>query len=208
MKYRNTGLIAIIASATLLALGACSLMPGAKSPVQNEAEPQTATQNTVGPTYIIQPGDVLDISVWKEKDLERELTLRPDGGLDFPLVGEIIAAGKTVEQLQKELTTKLSKYVPDPVVTVSIKQSLGNRIYVIGKVSKPGDYAANRNLDVMQALSMAGGLTPYASVNDIKILRREHGELKAIPFKYSNVEKGENLEQNIMLHGGDVVVVP
>ena len=113
-----------------------------------------------------------------------------------------------MEQLQKELASKLSKYVPDPVVTVAVKQSLGNKIYVVGKINRPGEFVANRNMDVMQALSMAGGPTPYASVNKIKILRRVNGELKSIPFKYSRVEKGEDLEQNIVLQGGDVVVVP
>src|SRR3990172_2108989 len=134
--------------------------------------------------------------------------VRPDGGLNFPLVGDVIASGKSVEQLQKELASKLSKYVPDPVVTVAVKQSLGNKIYVVGKINRPGEFVANRNMDVMQALSMAGGLTPYASVNKIKILRRVNGEQKVFLFKYSRVEKGEDLEQNIILQGGDVVVVP
>jgi polysaccharide export outer membrane protein len=159
-------------------------------------------------TYIIQPGDMLTISVWKEKDLQGEMTVRPDGGINLPLAGEIIAAGKTIEQLQKDIAAKLTRYVPDPVVTATVKQSLGNRIYVVGKVNKPGEYAANRTIDVMQALSMAGGPTPYASVNKIKILRRVNGEQKTFLFKYSRVEKGKDLEQNIILQGGDIVVVP
>jgi len=159
-------------------------------------------------TYIIQPGDVLFITVWKEKDLQAEVTVRPDGGLNFPLAGEIMGSGNTIEQLQKDIATKLTKYVPDPVVTIAIKQSSGNKIYVVGKVNRPGDYVAIRNMDVMQALSMAGGPTPYASVNNIKILRRVNGEQKTFRFKYSHVEKGEDLEQNIVLQGGDIVVVP
>ena len=159
--------------------------------------------------YIVQPGDILLISVWKEKELQGEVAVRPDGGLNFPLVGDIDASGKTVDQIKKDIATKLAKYVPDPVVMVAVKQSAGNKIYVVGKVNRPGDYVANRNMDVMQALSMAGGPTPYASVNKIKILRRDsNGELRSIPFKYSRVEKGEDLDQNIILQGGDVVVVP
>lgn len=159
--------------------------------------------------YMVQPGDVLEIFVWKEKDLQKDVMVRPDGGINFPLAGDLMAAGKTLAELQKDLASKLAHYVPDPSVTVAIKQSLGNKIYVLGKVNKPGEYVANRNVDVMQALSIAGGLTPYASANSIKILRRgENGELKAIPFKYSRVEKGKDLEQNITLQGGDVVVVP
>jgi polysaccharide export outer membrane protein len=134
--------------------------------------------------------------------------VQPDGGINFPLAGSIDAAGKNVAQLQKELATKLSKYVPDPVVTLSVKQSLGNKIYIIGNVFKPGEYVAYRNMNIMQALSMAGGLTPYASENKVKVLRRVDGKPIAIPFKYSQVEKGEDLEQNIILQGGDVVIVP
>lgn len=202
----------IVASVLLIFLTGCALAPAthasgpdnAKTP-ETPAAPDTAIP---GDIYIVQPGDLLVVDVWKEKDLQRELMVRPDGGLNFPLIGDLDVSGKTIEQLRKEITTKLAKYVPDPVVTLSVKQSLGNKIYVLGKVNKPGDYIVIRNTDVMQALSMAGGLNPFASANKIKILRREHGVLKAIPFKYSRVEKGEDLEQNIILQGGDIVVVP
>jgi polysaccharide export outer membrane protein len=202
----------IVACALLIFLTACG-----SAPVTLASSPEGAT-TSVKPsapdaaipvdTYLVQPGDLLIVEVWKEKDLQREVMVRPDGGLDFPLIGNIDVSGKTIEQLQTEVATKLAKYVPDPVVTISVKQSLGNKIYVVGKVNRPGDYIVIRNTDVMQALSMAGGLTPYASANKIKILRREHGALRTIPFKYSQVEKGKDLEQNIILQGGDVVVVP
>jgi len=158
--------------------------------------------------YIVQPGDVLTISVWRERDLQGEMAVRPDGGINFPLAGDIVVAGKTIEQIQKDIAAKLTKYVPDPVVTATVKQSQGNKIYVVGKVNKPGEYASNRTIDVMQALSMAGGPNPYAAVNKIKIIRRINGEQKIFYFKYSRVEKGKDLEQNIILQGGDVVVVP
>jgi polysaccharide export outer membrane protein len=190
----------------------------ATAPVQNTATvptPNTTTapvkdaqETLLHDTYIVQPGDVLTISVWKEKDLQGEVAVRPDGGLNFPLTGEIVAAGKTIDQLKIDIATKLAKYVPDPVVTVMVKNSLGNKIYVIGKVNRPGEFVANRNMDVMQALSMAGGLNPYASENNIKILRRVNGEQKTFRFEYSRVEKGKDLEQNIILQGGDIVVVP
>jgi len=196
---------ASIALFLILAMAACSHISSSPASDAATAAPATASPSA---SYIVQPGDMLTISVWKEKDLQADVSVRPDGGLNFPLVGDITASGKTVEELRKDITAKLSKYVPDPVVTVIVKQSLGYRIFVIGKVNKPGDFPAGRDIDVMQALAMAGGLTPYASENKIKILRRVNGELKAIPFKYSHVEKGEDLEQNIVLQGGDVVVVP
>jgi polysaccharide export outer membrane protein len=158
--------------------------------------------------YRIQPGDILEVSVWKEENLLRQVLVRPDGGLSFPLVGNIQAAGNSVEALQAEITDRLTKYIPDPVVTVSVQQLNGNKVYVIGKVARPGEFVANRYMDVVQALSVAGGMTPYAASNKIKVLRRKNGQLIAIPFRYGDIEKGEDLEQNIMLQSGDVVLVP
>lgn len=181
----------------------------AADPDSEKMPPAAATEARITDNdYTIQAGDILEISVWREQDLEKTLLVRPDGGINFPLLSDLIAAGKTLEQLQKELATKLAKFVPDPVVTVSVKQAQGNKIYVIGKVNRPGEVVANRNMDVMQALSVAGGPTPFAAVNKIKILRRINDEQKTFLFKYSQVEKGRNLEQNIVLQGGDIVVVP
>lgn len=158
--------------------------------------------------YKIQPGDVLLISVWKEEDMAQEVIVRPDGQITFPLIGEATAAGNTVEALRLLISKHLTKFIPDPVVTVSVRQLSGNTVYVIGKVNRPGVFPIVRNVDVMQALSLAGGTSTYASLNNIKILRREAGKLKAIPFKYGEIEKGAHLEQNIILKAGDVVVVP
>lgn len=158
--------------------------------------------------YKIQAGDILEISVWKEDDLHKQVLVRPDGGLSYPLVGNVDAAGKSVAELQELITEGLTKYIPEPVVTVSTQQLNGNKIYVIGKVARPGEFVANRYMDVVQALSVAGGMTPYAAANKIKVLRRENGQLIAIPFRYGDIEKGEDLEQNIVLQSGDVVLVP
>ena len=158
--------------------------------------------------YRIQPGDVLAVSVWKEQDLIQEAIVRPDGQITFPLVGEAKAAGNSIEDLRLLISERLKKYIPDPVVTVSVRQLSGNTVYVIGKVNRPGEFPIVRNIDVMQALSVAGGTSTYAALNDIKILRRENGKLRALSFKYAEVEKGKRLEQNIILQAGDVVVVP
>ncbi|MCF6205156.1 MAG: polysaccharide biosynthesis/export family protein [Methylococcaceae bacterium] len=159
--------------------------------------------------YLVQPGDILEISVWKEEGLQQEVLVRPDGGLSFPLAGDFKAQGKSLVEIQKIISERLSQFIADPVITVSAKQLLGNRIYVIGKVNKPGEYIVNRYVDVMQALSMAAGMTPFSAVNDIKILRRDKdGKQQAIEFRYGDVEDGDDLEQNIILKNGDVVVVP
>jgi polysaccharide biosynthesis/export protein len=158
--------------------------------------------------YRIGPEDVLDISVWKEEGLKKEVLVRPDGGISFPLAGDMQAAGKTARDVQQEITQRLSKFMTDPVVSVSVLKISSNKVYVIGRVNKPGEYSAGRYLDVMQALSMAGGLTPFAAENDIKVLRKENGKELVFPFRYAQVKSGNNLEQNITLKGGDVVVVP
>jgi len=158
--------------------------------------------------YTVLAGDVLQISVWKEPELQMEVLVRPDSAFSFPLAGDISTEGLSVVDLQAELTKRLSRYISNPVVTVSITAVLGNKVYVIGQVSKPGEFVVNPQVDVMQALSMAGGLTPFAATNDIKILRRTGSRQIALSFKYNDVLKGKRLEQNIMLQSGDVVVVP
>lgn len=158
--------------------------------------------------YLLQPGDVLTVSVWKETDLSSDLLVRPDGNVSMPLVGEIEASGHTVEQVRSVIDQRLRKFIPDPSVTVVVKQTLGNQIFVIGKVNKPGQYPINRPVDVMQALSLAGGTTPFASLNSIRVLRRDGGREITLKFRYGDVERGRNLGQNILLQSGDTVVVP
>lgn len=168
-----------------------------------------ATQESVVQTlYKIQAGDILLITVWKEPDMQREIQVRPDGGLSFPLVGDLFAEGKTPDQLRADLVSKLKKFIPSPAVTVSVQQTTGNRIYVIGKVLKPGEFVMVRPIDVLQALSMAGGLNAFALADEIKVLRRVTGNQTVMKFNYSDIEKGRGLEQNILLRSGDVVVVP
>ena len=158
--------------------------------------------------YKLQPGDILSVDVWKETDLKDETLIRPDGGISFPLAGDLQAAGHTVAELTAMLETRIRKFVPDAVVTVSVKTANGNRVYVIGKVNHAGDFPLNRPIDVMQAISLAGGATPFADTNAIRVLRREGDRETAIAFRYRDVERGRKLEQNILLQSGDTVVVP
>ena len=159
--------------------------------------------------YQVQPGDVLSVSVWKEPDLQGTAVLvRPDGTFSFPLVGQLDARGKTVTDLQQTITERLRKFISDPVVTATVTEIKGNKVYVIGQVTRPGEFIVNPRVDVMQALSMAGGTTPYAALGNIIILRRSGGTQTALPFHYTDVVKGKELQQNIELQSGDVVVVP
>lgn len=158
--------------------------------------------------YRVQPGDQLIVSVWKEPDLQSEVLIRPDGGMSFALVGDVMAAGRSVEQLRQVVEERLRKFIPDPVVTVAIKQIGGNRIYVLGKVNRPGEFAFSKPIDVMQALSLAGGATSFAALDEIQILRRGNSKQTSLRFRYSEVESGRRLDQNILLQSGDTVVVP
>ena len=196
---------ALIAVALPFAAPASAQLPADKS----QASAATAAEiRNVTPDYQIGPEDVLEISVWKEEGLKKEVLVRPDGGITFPLAGDMQAAGKTARQLQQEIVKRLDKFIADPVVSVAVLKVACNRVYVIGKVNKPGEYVAGRYVDVLQALSMAGGLTPFAAENDIKVLRKENGKDVVFLFRYAQVKAGRNLEQNIPLKGGDVVVVP
>lgn len=158
--------------------------------------------------YTVKPGDLLSISIWKEPDLQGDVLVTPDGTFAFPLVGQVDARNKTVTDLHKLITERLKGYISDPVVTVSVKEIKGNKVYVIGQVTRPGEFIVNPSVDVMQALSMAGGTTPFASLANIMILRRAAGNQQSFRFDYTNVVKGRSLEQNIELQSGDVVVVP
>jgi polysaccharide export outer membrane protein len=158
--------------------------------------------------YTLHAGDKLDIDVWKEPDLQKTIIVQPDGKFSFPLAGEFIATGKTVPQLKAEITARLKTYMPEPVVTVTVTEIDGNKVYVIGQVQKPGAYTMNPQVNVLQALSLAAGATPYASLNDIIVVRTTKTGQKTIPFRYGDVSKGRNLDQNILLESGDVVVVP
>jgi polysaccharide biosynthesis/export protein len=163
---------------------------------------------TAEPDYRIGPGDQLSIEVWKDKDLARLVTVLPDGKVAYPMVGEIVAAGKTVAQLQKEIEGKLSLFVKDAVITVEVRQVNSLQIYVIGHVRTPGRSLMTSNIDVLQALAIAGGPDQFAKVSRIKIFRREGNKTVIIPFDYDDVIAGKNLESNILLRRGDVVVVP
>ncbi|HZD53813.1 MAG TPA: polysaccharide biosynthesis/export family protein, partial [Woeseiaceae bacterium] len=146
------------------------------------AQEQDAMPSSDQAGYRVNAGDRLDISVWKEPDLQRQVLVRPDGAFSFPLAGQIMAQGRTVTEIREELESRLAKYIPDLVSTVTVVDVNGNRIFVIGQVNTPGSFVMNPVLDVMQALSMAGGMTPFASLKNIRVLRRENGVQWALEF--------------------------
>ena len=186
-----------------------ALLLATTSAIHAQMQTQGQVQAAEGAAaYGVQPGDVLSVSVWREDSLQGDVLVRPDGGFSFPLVGDVQARGRPVTAISDEITERLQRYIPEPAVVVSVKEIRGNKIFVIGKVNRPDEFILSRDLDVMQALSMAGGTATFAALDEIRILRRNNGTQVALPFNYSEVAQGENLQQNILLETGDVVVVP
>jgi len=158
--------------------------------------------------YRLNPGDILSISVWNEDALQQEVMVLPDGTISFPLVGILQVANRTPEQIQQEIKKKLSRLIPDPEINLTVSAVEGNNIFIIGKVIRPGRFPMNRPTDVVQALSLAGGFTPYAKTENIRILRRTGKTQKVINFDYSKIAEGQALGTNILLQSGDTIVVP
>lgn len=166
-------------------------------------------QAQTAPDYKLHPGDKVIVGVYDDpKLLPQEITITPDGKISYPLVGELMAGGKTTEQVRVEMEAKLKKYISEPIATVIVTGVLGNIVYVIGQVNKPGSFIMNPTINVLQALSLAGGGNPYAKLDNIIVIRSTGGTQRVLPFKYGAVSNGKDLAQNVQLESGDVVVVP
>lgn len=163
--------------------------------------------STRGPTFVLGPGDILEVSVWKDPDLTKQVVVEPDGYLSFPLIGQVLAGGRSLSQVRSEIVQRLKEYISSPAVAVLPVHIESYKIYVLGKVNKPGVFIVPNVINVMQALAMGGGTTPFADLKDISILRQGPKGQQRIPFDYKAVVKGKNLNQNIQLKSGDVVVV-
>lgn len=183
----------------------------AKTQFQSAAKATGANASaaaTTDPKYVIGAQDVLDINVWKEPTISRTVPVRPDGKISLPLLNDIQAAGLTPQQLGQQITADLRKYLENPQVTVIVTAINSRRIYILGEVNRSGTFQMLPNMTVLQALSDAGGFTPFAKLKDIYVLRTVNGRQKKFPFNYKDVLKGENPQENILLLPGDTIVVP
>ncbi|MDY7002040.1 MAG: polysaccharide biosynthesis/export family protein [Thermodesulfobacteriota bacterium] len=183
---------------------------GAKEPlsVAAAASGEEAEEEAKEYQFVLGPGDVLEISVWGDDSLTKQVLVRPDGRISFPLIGDVKAKGLNVEFLRLEIEKRIEEYVQDTPVTVLLTQLGSPRVFVMGKVARPGVYVMNDRMRVMQMLAMAGGLTSFADSNGILIIREREGEQSVINFNYDKVENGKDLSQNIVLLPGDTVIVP
>lgn len=166
--------------------------------------------------FPLGPEDVLRVTVWKSQDLSGEVTIRPDGTITLPLIGDVPAAGLTANVLAKRISERLTEYISSPVVTVQVKEVNSYFIYVLGEVVRPGKYPLKSYANVMQGISLAGGFAPFASKNKIKVLRNvsngseghEQRRQIEIPVHYDDILNGTAIPGNFILRSGDVIVVP
>ena len=172
--------------------------------------PQGAAASAPGSAtrYVIGAGDVLQVFVWKEPELTREVKVRLDGGMTLPLVGEVEAAGRTTTDLTASLRTAYARFISTPNVTVELRQANSARFYVLGQVLRPGEYPITGRVTVVQALALAGGFKDFAKTEEIVILRQEGESQSFLPFNYRKLSGGATWSQNIDLRPGDTVLIP
>lgn len=175
--------------------------------------PAPIHEEDVPDAYLMGSEDVLEIIVWKNQTLSKVVTVRPDGKISLPLIGDVQAAGVTAVQLKEEITEKLKPYYREfPEVSVIVQQ-VNSHIYVIGEVQSPGRYVIKSGTTVIQAIALAGGLTPFASSNKIVLLRGENGgnngqnKESVMRIRYGDIISGKNLGANIVLKTGDTIIV-
>lgn len=206
--------VAIAASMPSIALaqGAATPRPGTQStqPATPARQPGTATSSTGVPLptdYTIGPDDVLGIVFWRDADMTGDVTVRPDGNITLPLLGDIKAAGLRPTELKDQITKAASKLISDPNVTVVVRQINSRNVFVTGGVARPGAYPVSGQMTVLQIITVAGGLTEFADAKNISIIRVENGQTQRFKFNYNDVLDGKKMEQNILLKPGDTVLV-
>jgi polysaccharide export outer membrane protein len=207
-----------IALVLALTAGVAGPAAGQTSPVAQTGSPSAPAANGAaapsGPSisvpaeYQIGPEDVLGINFWRDTDMTGDVTVRPDGRITLPLLGDITAAGLTPGALKEQITKAASKLIEDPSVTVIVRAINSRKVFITGEVTTPNAYPLSRELTVMQLITLAGGLTEFANKKNITVLRTENGKQHTFKFNYQDVSKGKNLAQNIVLKPGDTVVVP
>ena len=159
--------------------------------------------------YVIGNGDILSIITWKEPDFSRdEVLVRMDGKISFPLLNDVQAAGRNPVELKSEIEAGLKQFIDNPIVTVTLRDPVSKKFYILGEVITTGEYPIVKKLTVLQAFALAGGFTEWASKKEIILLRSEGGQEKMYRVNYKDIVKGKDLSQNIFLQANDTIIVP
>lgn len=204
-----TNIIRRLRPCTLAVVGLLIVAAGGRASAQTTAPPPKPTERAELPAdYTIGAEDVLNVVFWRDADMSAEVTVRPDGIITLPLIGDLRVAGMAPEALKQQIQKEAAKYVTDANVAVIVKQVNSRRVFITGQVTRPGEYPLIGSRTVMQLIALAGGLTEYADAKNIKIMRGGQGQAAVLTFNYREVERGRNLSQNVLLQPGDTLIVP
>ena len=198
----------VLLAITLIVMVTLSLAHVAYSEEENLTSKEETATETDDNYYKIGKGDILEIIAWKEEDFTREVFVRIDGKITFPLLDDIHADGRTTMEVKKEIETKLKEFIEDPIVTIILKSPMSQKFYILGEVLKTGEYQLIKKLTILQAFALAGGFTEWASKKEIILLRNENGIDKLIRVNYKNIIKGKDLSQNVNIKVNDTIIVP
>jgi len=197
---------------TLLLMGLAVLVacggniPSVKTLAKHQESNLTADKSDS--SYVIGPGDVLLIDIWKEPELSKQVSVRLDGHISLPLINDVEVAGLTCTKLRSQLMDKYKEYVDVPEISVTVVQSLSKKIYMLGKITRPGEYPLQKQMTIVQAVSLAGGLAQWADSSDVKLIRKINGVEKTFRVDYDAIVSGEDLSQNVLLQPDDTIFVP
>jgi polysaccharide biosynthesis/export protein len=199
----------------LLALAGALMMslPGPDLFAQSKDAPAPAAPQTAAPAadlpadYVIGAEDQLGIVFWRDADMSADVTVRPDGIITLPLIGDLRVVGLAPDALRLKVQSEAAKFVNDANVTVIVKQVNSRKVFIMGQVTRPGEYPLIASRNVMQVIALAGGLTEYADAKNIRIMRGQ-SQTTVFKFNYREIERGKNLAQNILLKPGDTLIVP
>jgi polysaccharide export outer membrane protein len=212
MRYGENMIIRRKAFVIFVAICFVTLAVARHTPASQKPAPSSAAQSHGAPpsdaSYRIGPLDVLNIDIWKEPNISRTVPVRPDGKISLPLLNDMQAGGLTPMELSSNITQALAKFITDPQVTIIVTEMNSQRVYIMGQVMRAGAYPLLPQMTVLQALSSAGGFSQFANVKKIYVLRRQEGNETKIHFNYKQVVDGNHPEEDVVLQGGDTVVVP
>jgi polysaccharide export outer membrane protein len=200
-----------IQSAVALALAVVALDTASSA---QASKPAATTTSSAAPSvalpsdYVIGTDDILGVLFWREQEMSGDVTVRPDGMITLPLIGDVRAAGYRPEELKAIVQKATAKFLTEPNATVVVRQINSRKVFITGEITKPGAYPLTGPQSVMQLIALAGGLTEFDDANAITVMRTENGRQRSFPFRYRDVARGKALAQNIQLQPGDTVVVP
>ena len=210
IRKRRVGFIGLLGLLVVFGLWPGTIL--ARSEKADASVPSTAKSEPAQPAlsedFRVGPGDVIEVSVWREPEASTTVVVRPDGKISLPLVNDLFVSGQTPMEIQQRVIEQLSPFINSPNVTIIVRQILSKKVYVIGEVHGTGAYQITQPTTILQILTQAGGLRPFAKEKSIYVLRTENGKQERFPFNYKDVVRGKNIEQNILLEPGDTIVVP